>query len=159
MDRPDICMLTNVHNPLDQRIFYKQARSLVRLGYSVVVVGPGERALCGERDGVRVETVPKPRSIAGRLLNLGRVFRAALRVNAQAYHFHDPELLPVGLLLRGAGHRAVYDVHEHFPQAVKVRPWVPDVLRSPLSWCVDQFERMLAKRLSGLLIHHANDAT
>jgi glycosyltransferase involved in cell wall biosynthesis len=146
-----VCLLTNVHHPLDPRIFYKQALSLVRAGHRVVVVGPGPADLAGWREGVEIRTVPLPRSAWGRLRNLGRVWRAGWQVRAQVYHFHDPELLPAGLLLRLLGREACYDVHEHFPQVARVRAWVPRWLRRPLSALVDRVERLSARGLSGVV--------
>jgi len=34
-----ICMLSTSHNPLDTRIFYKEAKSLKKVGYDVSVLG------------------------------------------------------------------------------------------------------------------------
>ena len=148
----DIFMLTNVHHPLDQRIFYKEARSLAASGYRVAIIGPAPREIAGRRDGVEIEVLPVPASsLVGRLKNMGRLFRRALRSDARIFHFHDPELLLVGWALQRLGRRVVYDVHEHFPQAVKVRPWVPDRLRRPLSWLVDRVERAIARRLDGVV--------
>ncbi len=147
----DICMLTNVHQPLDQRIFYKEARSLAQAGYRVAIVGPGSDALAGWHEGVRVEVLPLPHSVVGRLLNMLRLLRKALHLKAHVYHLHDPELLWIGLVLRWTGRRVVYDVHEHFPQAVKVRPWVPKLLRRPLAWIVERGERLMAAQLSAVV--------
>lgn len=147
----DIFVLTNVHHPLDQRIFYKQARSLAASGYRVALMGPGPKELAGHRDGVEIEVLPVPLSAVGRLKNMARIFRRALRSDARIFHFHDPELLFVGLALKWMGRRVVYDVHEHFPQAVKVRPWVPNRLRRPLSWLVDRIETRIAARLDGVV--------
>ena len=146
-----LCHLTNVHHPLDQRIFYKEALSLAAAGHQVTLIAPGDPALCGERFGVHLQTIPAPRSAVDRLLNLTRLLRAALSVDADCYHFHDPELLPVGALLRLFGRHVVYDVHEHFPQVALVRPWVPDRLRRPLAWLVDASERAVARWLSGVV--------
>ena len=146
-----ICHLTNVHGPLDQRIFYKEAVSLAAAGHRVVVVAPGPPELAGERLGVRVQTLARPASLAGRLGNLARLLRASLRTGSDCYHFHDPELLPVGLALRLLGKRVIYDVHEHFPQVALVRAWVPARLRRPLSWGVDATERWVARRLNGVV--------
>lgn len=146
-----VCLLTNVHHPLDPRIFYKQALSLVRAGHRVVVVGPGPAALSGCREGVEIRTVPLARSSWERLCNIGRVLRAGWGTRAQVYHFHDPELLPVGLLLRLLGKKVCYDVHEHFPQVALVRAWVPRWLRRPLSVLVDRAERLSARWLSGVV--------
>ncbi len=146
-----VCLLTNVHHPLDQRIFYKQALSLAQAGHRVVVIGPGPAELAGCRDGVEIRTVPQPRSAWGRFCNLGRVLWASWGVRAHVYHFHDPELLPVGLFLRLLGKQVCYDVHEYFPQVALVRAWVPRWLRRPLAALVDRAERLSARWLSGVV--------
>ena len=115
MAAPEVYHLTNVHSPFDVRIFYKQAQTLARAGYAVTVVGPGPEAWCGERAGVRVQTVPVARGVGQRILNLWRLLRVGLGADAACFHFHDPELLPVGAVLKLCGRRVIYDVHEHFP--------------------------------------------
>ena len=145
MAAPEVYHLTNVHSPFDARIFYKQAQTLARAGYAVTVVGPGPEAWCGERAGVRVQTVPVARGVGQRFLNLWRLLRVGLGADAACFHFHDPELLPVGAVLRLCGRRVIYDVHEHFPLVAMVRPWVPTRLRRPLSRLVDWGERSLAR--------------
>ena len=50
-------------------------------------------------DGVRVWGVRPPRSRTGRPLVWARLLFRALRLRAAVYHFHDPELLPLGWLL------------------------------------------------------------
>ena len=145
MAAPEVYHLTNVHSPFDARIFYKQAQTLAQAGYAVTVVGPGPEAWCGERAGVRVQTVPVARGVGQRFLNLWRLLRVGLGADAACFHFHDPELLPVGAVLRLCGRRVIYDVHEHFPLVAMVRPWVPTRLRRPLSRLVDWGERSLAR--------------
>lgn len=146
MAAPEVYHLTNVHNPFDARIFYKQAQTLARAGYAVTVVGPGPEAGCREWAGVRVQTLPVARGGSNqRFLNLWRLLRVGLSSDADYFHFHDPELLPVGAVLRLCGRRVIYDVHEHFPLVVMVRPWVPSWLRRPFSRLVDWGERLLAR--------------
>ena len=137
MAAPEVYHLTNVHSPFDVRIFYKQAQTLARAGYAVTVVGPGPEEWGGERDGVRVQTVPVARGVGQRILNLWRLLRVGLGADAACFHFHDPELLPVGAVLKLCGRRVIYDVHEHFPLVAMVRPWVPERLRRPLrGWLI-----------------------
>jgi glycosyltransferase involved in cell wall biosynthesis len=146
-----VCQLTNVHSPLDQRIYYKEAFSLAAVGYEVCVAGPGSRDMEGVREGVRVVTVPRGRGFSGRLGNALRLFRKAASMRADIYHFHDPELLPLGLLLRLMGSEVIYDCHEHFPQTAYVRRWVPGMLRGSLAAALDRLERFIARHLSGVL--------
>lgn len=146
MAAPEVYHLTNVHNPFDARIFYKQAQTLACAGYAVTVVGPGPEAGCREWAGVRVQTLPVARGGSNqRFLNLWHLLRVGLSSDADYFHFHDPELLPVGAVLRLCGRRVIYDVHEHFPLVVMVRPWVPSWLRRPFSRLVDWGERLLAR--------------
>jgi glycosyltransferase involved in cell wall biosynthesis len=147
----DICMLTNVHHPLDQRIFYKEALSLGAAGFRVAVIGPAAGEVAGRRDGVEVEVLRPAKSLVGRLKNMALLLSKAWNSDARCFHLHDPELLFVGLALRLLGRRVVYDVHEHFPQAVMVRPWVPNRMRRGLSWLVDRVETAIAGNLYGVV--------
>ena len=151
MQETKVCQLTNVHSPLDQRIYYKEALSLAAAGYHVSVVGPGPGDMEGVPEGVRVVTVPRRRGVSGRLGNALRLFLKAASMRADVYHFHDPELLPLGLLLRLMGSKVIYDCHEHFPQTAYVRRWVPRMLRGALSVALDRIECMVARNLSGVL--------
>ena len=146
-----VCHLTNVHSLYDQRVFYKEARSLAMAGYDVTLVGPGFDEEGGCREGVRVVPVPVPRSLLGRMMGLWRVMRAALSTGARLYHLHDPELLPVGVMLRVLRKRVIYDCHEHFSQTAHVRRWVPGILSGPLAFLLDRGEPLLAGWLDGVI--------
>jgi glycosyltransferase involved in cell wall biosynthesis len=120
--------LSTLHPALDERIFVKQCRSLAEAGHEVHLVVPEPPA--SEAAGVRLHHFDRP-ATALRPLRIARrltaMYRQAAALRAQVYHFHDPELIPVGLLLRRSGAKAVYDVHEHSAQEAltvnKERPW------------------------------------
>jgi glycosyltransferase involved in cell wall biosynthesis len=136
-----VCILTSVHQPFDVRIFHKEARSLTSAGYEVVIVAPHTRS--EQVDGIRVMAVPLPKGRRERMTKVAwRVLREAVRENASIYHFHDPELIPVGLLLKCRGKRVIYDVHEDFPQSIlnTDRHWVPPRLRHLASKVVEWAE-------------------
>jgi glycosyltransferase involved in cell wall biosynthesis len=104
--------LTSSHQPDDVRIFLKECRSLAQAGFEVHLVAPG--ASPQTVDGVICHGFALPEGpwllrVPRRLL---RAWRAARSVRADLYHFHEPELVLVALLLKLAGTRIVYDVHE-----------------------------------------------
>ena len=52
------------------------------------------------------------------------VYKAALAVNARLYHFHDPELITIALLLKLRRKLVVFDVHEDYPAGHPAKPWL-----------------------------------
>lgn len=111
-----IVHLSSLHPALDVRIFHKECRSLARAGFDVhlVVHDPPAAVL----DGVTLHAIPpaagsKWTRAASRL---ARTYRAARALEAPVYHFHDPELIPVGAALKARGATVVYDVHEDAPR-------------------------------------------
>ncbi len=81
-------------------------------------------------NGVRIRAVPKPTGRFDRMLGTVReVYRVALEENAIIYHFHDPELIPVGIQLKNKGKKVIYDVHEDLPRQILTKPWIVPFLR------------------------------
>jgi glycosyltransferase involved in cell wall biosynthesis len=139
-----IVHMTSVHSPLDPRILEKECRSLAQAGHDVALIAPAERD--GFERGVRIVAVPKlPSRLARMLLTTWRVFRAALTLRADAYHFHDPELIPWALVLRLLRYRVIYDVHEDYVSAIEQKRYLSRPLRRLLAHLWDQFERGVAK--------------
>jgi len=145
-----VCLLTSVHGPFDVRIFHREAQSLARKGYSVTIVAPHSEDT--QRDGIEIKAVPVPRTRSERMsLTLWRVFRCALSTNARVFHFHDPELIPVGMLLKFLGKRVVYDVHEDVPKDILDKNWIAPSLRPPISRVAAWAETVAACRFDAIV--------
>jgi glycosyltransferase involved in cell wall biosynthesis len=123
-----VAHLTSVHAPSDTRICYRECATLAEAGYDVVLIAPGARPALPA--GVRFQGVPAPRNRMERMTRtVLLVYLAALRERADVYHFHDPELMGVGLMLRANGARVVFDVHEDIPHDISDKIWIPVPLR------------------------------
>lgn len=118
---PVVCHLTSVHPSDDPRIFQKECCTLARAGYQVILVAPHEGPPM--RDGVAVVAMRRFRRYFPRwIFSLPKVFGAARRQRASIYHLHDPELIPLGLLLRLCTRgRVVYDMHEYYSEYLPAR--------------------------------------
>jgi glycosyltransferase involved in cell wall biosynthesis len=124
-----ICHLTSVHPAFDIRIFEKECKTLSQAGYQVVLIVPHDQE--EEVDGVRIRALAKPKSRFERMTKtLWQLYRAAIKENALIYHFHDPELIPVGILLKRKGRSVIYDVHENVTEHMFLKEWIPLRLRS-----------------------------
>jgi glycosyltransferase involved in cell wall biosynthesis len=130
--RRKVVHLTSVHDASDARIVHKECATLAAGGYEVVLVSAGEaRSLPAN---VRHRPVPLPRNRWERFTRtMWHVYRAARAERANVYHFHDPELIVVGALLRLHGASVVFDVHEDIVLDIKTKPWIPSRLRSAVS--------------------------
>lgn len=142
--------LSTVHGASDVRFFHKECVSLARAGYDVAVVAPCD--VDGVDRDVRIvaikrETWRPRRMICGAF----RALRAALRQRADLYHFHDAELIPVGLLLRLLGKRVVYDVHESVPEDILTKGYIPGPLRGVTSRLVRITQNVAAYCLDGIV--------
>lgn len=137
-----IAHLTSVHVPDDIRIFHKECKTLALGGYDVVFVVPRDEPREEVVDGVRYHGLTRPRTRRDRMTKtLWQVYRSALEEHADIYHFHDPELMVVGFLLKMHGKKVVYDVHEDMPRQIMTRHWIPSRFRRPVSRGVEILER------------------
>lgn len=124
--------MTSVHDPNDTRIAQKECATLASEGYDVVLVAPGQPERLPA--GVRHHPVSRPQNRLQRFTRtIFDVYRAARQERADVYHFHDPELIGAGLVLRMQGARVVFDVHEDVPRDIETKPWLPAALRPIVS--------------------------
>lgn len=142
-----VAHLTSVHPTFDTRIFHKECATLAAAGYDVSLVVAG--GTTAEEHGVHVVGVPRATGRVGRAaLGTIRVGRAAWRTGASVFHFHDPELLPLGLALRLTGRKVVYDAHEWVKGDVGSKPYLAPWLAKLLGATVGGVEQVAARVLT-----------
>ncbi|MBL7923711.1 MAG: glycosyltransferase [Bacteroidia bacterium] len=147
-----VCHITTVHQPFDNRIFFKECASLRDAGYAVSLICAG--AASQEREGITIIGFPGYRTRMKRFFKTSFVdaYRVARNTNADIYHLHDPELVWMGLRLLWKGKMVIMDVHENNAAAILSRPYVRSkFLRQLLSLIIKNLERILLPFFSGLI--------
>ncbi|MGR3302936.1 MAG: glycosyltransferase family 4 protein [Candidatus Scalindua sp.] len=123
MQNKKICILSSVHPVFDARIFFKEAKTLAAKGYHVVLIAQHDKE--ETVDGIRIIPLPKPKNRAERMTKvIWKLLTLALKQKADVYHFHDPELIPAGVILRLLGNKVIYDVHEDVPKQIMYKHWI-----------------------------------
>jgi glycosyltransferase involved in cell wall biosynthesis len=146
-----VCHITTVHHADDARILHKECVSLRDAGYDVTLIAPHpEPAVI---DGVRI--VPIPQAARNRVQRMAArplaAYRAALELDADLYHFHDPDFLPYAVLLSQAGKRVVYDVHEDVPVQIRYKEWIPAPARVAVARAFARLEAACVARIDAIV--------
>jgi glycosyltransferase involved in cell wall biosynthesis len=146
-----IVHLTTAHSAFDVRIFNKECFSLAQQGYEVSLIAPHN--LNQVANGIRIIALSPPSRRMHRLFwNIGVVYLKAQQLSADIYHFHDPELLPVGLMLQLSGKKVIYDIHEDTPRSLLSRAYLPKRTRFVFAWLVEKLEAFAAPLFSALVV-------
>ena len=120
--------VSSVHKAGDIRIFHKECKTLASAGYKVTYVIPADQDAIV--DGITIRALPP---VSGRFQRMTarvwRAYRLARAANGDIYHLHDPELIPIGMLLRLSRKQVIYDAHEDLVDDVLTKEWIPGSLR------------------------------
>lgn len=150
LDKKKVVHFSSAHPCFDVRIFIKECRTLVQAGYDVVLIVSHNKDEVV--DGVKIKSVLKPKNRLERMLKtVLDVYKAALKEDADLYHFHDPELIPVGIMLRLKGKKVIYDVHEDLPRQIMTKPWIKPFLRRFVSICAETVENVGVHFFNGIV--------
>lgn len=151
-----ICHVSTVHRGVEIRIVRKELASLAAAGYdahAIIAATPAEVAEAA-RIGVTIHPLEeRPDSsrlgrMTGKML---AAWRQCRQVDATLYHFHDPELIPLGLLLKASGHHVIMDVHEDLANQILTKQWIPAAVRPLVSRCARLAERVGARFYDGVV--------
>ena len=156
-------VMTVVHNPEDSRIRKRQIEALIAAGWQVTYAAPF-RAFGLEVPPIRatapylgtLQSLNLPRSAGRRRFRAWQAARTIMRTSGQDHDVvlvHDPELL---LAAAGLGMKnLIWDVHEDPAAALRVKSWMPKVLRRPVAAAWRGTEKVAERQHYLLLAEHA----
>lgn len=145
----NVCIISTVHNALDNRIFYREACSLNKAGYEVTLIAVHDRSEIVQ--GIRIISIKRVKR-SHRPFLWWKVLSSALSTKADIFHIHDPELLFISPLLRlFSGRPVVYDIHESVADFIDIKDDLPAVVKFFFSWTFRLLEPTCAYLQSGLI--------
>lgn len=145
-----IVHLTSAHPRYDTRIFVKQCCSLAKRydTYLVVADGKGNEV----NNQVKILDVGKFTGRKNRMLNAPKaIFEKALSLDAEIYHLHDPELIPIGLKLKKMGKKVFFDAHEDLPNQIMSKHYLNLISKKIIAFLVKAYEKYACAKLDGVV--------
>ncbi|WP_042221482.1 glycosyltransferase [Oceanobacillus manasiensis] len=140
--------LTTVHHPYDPRIYHKECTSLQKAGYKVTLIAQKANTQAGTNRQIDHITIKSHASRIKRMV-LGSIeaYKKAKSLKADVYHFHDPELLPVGWLLKRKNNVVIYDIHEDYITSILQKDYLPKPFKKIVASTYRYMEKFFIRKM------------
>ena len=150
-----VFMFSSVHKWNDTRVFHKEAVSLAK-EYFIELHAPADFKY-NFKYGVHIQGLPRWSNRKTRIRTLFILIKRILRTDADIFHFHDLELIPLGFLLKFMNKKVIYDIHESNSNYILIKNWIPKVLRLILSNIVSVLENLATICMDAIIVTSIGD--
>ncbi len=147
-----VCHVASAHTRYDVRIFQKECKSLAINEFDVYFL-VNDSLQNEEIDGVKIiSTNFLSKNRLDRMVKSKKAIRKKmLEIDADLYHFHDPDLLFEANWIKGKGKKVIFDFHEDVSAQILYKEWIPSILRKLISKSYSIFETFNAKNFDGII--------
>lgn len=151
-----VCHVISGYFRNDARVFLRQCKSLHNHEFDVSIL-TNDGMPAETLDGIKVyscaQTLPRWKTL---LFARRQFIDEALRINADIYQLHSPELLSLGLALKKAGKKIVYDAHEDMPRHLLEKEWLPTVSRRTIASVFERYMLWALAQYDGIVSPHSH---
>ncbi|HLQ71394.1 MAG TPA: glycosyltransferase [Bacillota bacterium] len=148
-DKKKVVHMTTVHHPFDTRIYHKECQSLQQAGFDVSLITQIDPKAIPENEDIHFIPLKKrKRRLQRMLLSTWEAYRKAKRTKADCYHIHDPELLPVGWLLKTKDNTVIYDIHEDYVTSITQKDYMIKIARSFFARVYQFAEKLFSRKMN-----------
>lgn len=147
-----VCHVTSAHPRYDVRIFHKECKSLAKRGFDVTLL-VNDKMEDELIDGVKIKSTHYSyKNRYGRMIKSRKQIKEkAIEIDANIYHFHDPELLPIASVLKRRRKKVIFDFHEDVSQQILFKMWIPRIIRKIVSSLYKIYELIPIKKFDALI--------
>lgn len=152
MSRAKVVHLSTVHHPYDPRIYHKELTSLQKAGFDVTLIAQAAPAGSDPNPEIRHIEIPSYNSRLRRMVfGSLELYRKAKAEDADVYHFHDPELLPVGWLLKKPNNIVIYDIHEDYVTSIMQKDYLSNPMKKIVASLYKKMEKFFTRDMERCL--------
>ena len=142
-----VCHVTSSHPRNDGRIFQKECVSLAKK-YEVTL-------LCSDMlddeiiNNVNIHSlgIDNTKRINRFFVIPKKLKKECIKIDADVYHFHDPELIKLALKMKKKGKKVIFDSHEDNLNRIIDRTWIPKFLKKFAMKYYEFIERKSLKKI------------
>jgi len=138
-----------MHDWNDDRIFERSAWGLAQEGHKVTLIAPAEKDF--EFEGVNILSIPIRSRLQKHLIGPREAFNRMKEVEADVYHFFNPNMMWLMRKWAKRGGRVFFDIHENYESRVDNLP-LPGFIRSFLVRRYRKMENSLCSHFAGLTV-------
>jgi len=147
-----IFIASSVHRWNDTRIFQKEATSLAKkYTVNLYITSHFEYKLV---NNVNIFGLPSWVKRSDRKLARKRLWDIAQKEKFDIFHFHDPELIPLGLYIKlFKNKKVIYDIHENVSNQILSKPYIRlKLLGKIVSLIYWTIEKVVVRLFDGIIV-------